>query len=300
MIGIYCIKNLINEKRYIGQSGNILKRWNSHISDLKNGSHRNRLLQSDFDKVGVEGFSFTVLEELEDRVNINEREQYWINKLKTFEEYNQQVSLSEENIDNIEYIPIEILNGINVSLRRHPKDGCISYITYEILIGILNEYYKSKDNKIDISISKILKMRNLKRGKATHKTCELYFNKLVDITLCNEPIIECVEYNPKYNKGNFVLLNNLFTKELKFMPYNKKIFNSLSTAMTKHLYLLINLHKLKTSNKVISINKDEIFIYDDSDIYSYNRKVKNAFEELVDRKLIKTFSTKEHSFEVHL
>lgn len=206
----------------------------------------------------------------------------------------------KKNIDNIEYIPIEILNGINVSLRRQPKDGCISYITYEILIGILNEYYKSKDNKIDISISKILKMRNLKRGKATHKTCELYFNKLVDITLCNEPIIECVEYNPKYNKGNFVLLNNLFTKELKFMPYNKKIFNSLSTAMTKHLYLLINLHKLKTFNKVISINKDEIFIYDDSDIYSYNRKVKNAFEELVDRKMIKTFSTKEHSFEIQL
>lgn len=300
MIGIYCIKNLINEKRYIGQSGNILKRWNSHISDLKNGSHRNRLLQSDFDKVGIEGFSFTVLEELEDRININEREQYWINKLKTFEEYNQQVSLSEENIDNIEYIPIEILNGVNVSLRRQPKDGCISYITYEILLGILNEYYNSKDNKINISISKILKMRNLKRGKASHKTCELYFNKLIDIKLHDKPVIECIEYNPKYNKGNFVLLNNLFTKELKFMQYNKKIFNSLSSTMTKHLYLLINLYKLKTSNSVININKNEIFIYDDNSKYSYNKKVKNAFEELINKELIKNFSEKEHTFEVRL
>lgn len=300
MIGIYCIKNLINEKRYIGQSGNILKRWNSHISDLKNGSHRNRLLQSDFDKVGIEGFSFTVLEELEDRININEREQYWINKLKTFEEYNRQVSLSEENIDNIEYVPIEILNGVNVSLRRQPKDGCISYITYEILLGILNEYYNSKDNKINISISKILKMRNLKRGKASHKTCELYFNKLIDIKLHDKPVIECIEYNPKYNKGNFVLLNNLFTKELKFMPYNKKIFNSLSSTMTKHLYLLINLYKLKTSNSVININKNEIFIYDDNSKYSYNKKVKNAFEELINKELIKNFSEKEHTFEVTL
>lgn len=300
MIGIYCIKNLINEKRYIGQSGNILKRWNSHISDLKNGSHRNRLLQSDFDKVGIEGFSFTVLEELEDRININEREQYWINKLKTFEEYNQQVSLSEENIDNIEYVPIEILNGVNVSLRRQPKDGCISYITYEILLGILNEYYNSKDNKINISISKILKMRNLKRGKASHRTCELYFNKLIDVKIHDKPVIECIEYNPKYNKGNFVLLNNLFIKELKFMPYNKKIFNSLSSTMTKHLYMLINLYKLKTSNSVININKNEIFIYDDNSKYSYNKKVKNAFEELINKELIKNFSEKEHTFEVRL
>ena len=115
-----------------------------------NGSHRNRLIQSDFDLVGIQGFSFNVLEELEDRVNINEREQYWINKLKTFNEYNQQVSLNEDNKNNIVYVPVEVLKGINVSLNRNTPDEYINYITYEIFIGLLNEYYENKSNKIYI------------------------------------------------------------------------------------------------------------------------------------------------------
>ena len=117
---------------------------------LINGSHRNRLIQSDFDLVGIQGFSFNVLEELEDRVNINEREQYWINKLKTFNEYNQQVSLNEDNKNNIVYVPVEVLKGINVSLNRNTPDEYINYITYEIFIGLLNEYYENKSNKIYI------------------------------------------------------------------------------------------------------------------------------------------------------
>ena len=80
-------------------------------------------------------------------------------------------------------------------------------------------------------------MRDLDRGRSTHKSCEFYFNKLNELKLFGKNIIEHIEYDPKYNNGNFVLLNNEFLKDLNFMPYNRKIFNSMSSAMSKHLYL---------------------------------------------------------------
>ena len=36
MIGIYKITNKINHKSYIGQSTNIEKRWNNHLSSVNN------------------------------------------------------------------------------------------------------------------------------------------------------------------------------------------------------------------------------------------------------------------------
>jgi group I intron endonuclease len=58
MIGIYKIKNLINDKVYIGQSWDIELRWRGHKSREYN-SH----LRSAFEKYGIVNFEFTVLRE---------------------------------------------------------------------------------------------------------------------------------------------------------------------------------------------------------------------------------------------
>ena len=63
MSGIYCIENLINGKKYIGQSVNIKRRLSIHKTLLKNGKHHNEFLQRAWDKYGVDNFAFYTLVE---------------------------------------------------------------------------------------------------------------------------------------------------------------------------------------------------------------------------------------------
>lgn len=44
--GIYCIENLVNNKKYIGQSVDIINRKQNHFSKLKNKHHENQYLQN--------------------------------------------------------------------------------------------------------------------------------------------------------------------------------------------------------------------------------------------------------------
>ena len=43
--GIYCIENLINNKKYIGQSVDIINRWRHHKNELNSKVHFNDYLQ---------------------------------------------------------------------------------------------------------------------------------------------------------------------------------------------------------------------------------------------------------------
>ena len=62
---VYCIKNLINNKVYIGETIKGKLRWKKHLTDLRGSYHGNKLLQEDFDKYGEEAFEWTILKEFE-------------------------------------------------------------------------------------------------------------------------------------------------------------------------------------------------------------------------------------------
>jgi len=80
LIGIYQIRNVINEKIYIGSAINIDRRWNEHVSLLKRTKHHSRHLQSAWNKYGEENFEFSILEECE-KEQLVEREQYYIDSV---------------------------------------------------------------------------------------------------------------------------------------------------------------------------------------------------------------------------
>lgn len=68
MRGIYKITNIKNNKVYIGESLNIVKRWSEHINQLRSNTHYNHKLQCDFNKYGVDSFKFEVLLALDDSI----------------------------------------------------------------------------------------------------------------------------------------------------------------------------------------------------------------------------------------
>lgn len=79
---IYCFKNIVNNKAYIGQTNNPTKRKNEHMKNVHDG-HKGILYHS-IRKYGEDNFSFDVIEECEDHLS-NEREIFWINFYDSFE-----------------------------------------------------------------------------------------------------------------------------------------------------------------------------------------------------------------------
>lgn len=59
--GIYQIRNIINNKIYIGQSIDLKLRKKMHFSNLRNNSHGNKHLQNSWNKYGSENFIFEIL-----------------------------------------------------------------------------------------------------------------------------------------------------------------------------------------------------------------------------------------------
>lgn len=85
---IYKYTNLINNKKYIGQTNNIDRRIREHKSNSfnpKSVNYNNKIHQA-IRKYGYDNFKIEILEIINDVDNydlVNEREQYWIKKEKS-------------------------------------------------------------------------------------------------------------------------------------------------------------------------------------------------------------------------
>ena len=81
---IYKITNNLNQKVYIGlTTKTIEQRWKEHLS-VVNKHKEKRPLYNAINKYGVENFSISIVEEVDDEF-LGEREKYWINQYNSYE-----------------------------------------------------------------------------------------------------------------------------------------------------------------------------------------------------------------------
>lgn len=119
---IYQAENLINEKKYIGQTRSFL--------DHRKAQHRNKMNKYDsyffraLKKHGWESFEWSILEEDIHLENLNEREVYWIQKLDTFNRKNGYNSTSGG--DQKKEVSLETREKISIarSGKKLSKEHC--------------------------------------------------------------------------------------------------------------------------------------------------------------------------------
>lgn len=161
MKGIYRIKNLINNKVYIGQSNDLTNRNRNHFYWLGRNEHHNEHLQKSYNKYGKENFIFEVLEETE---NLNERELFWLNEnggLNSVLNYNLKNPLTNGWSEYVRIGHTKTMTGENNpnygnSWNQEQKDNLSKQkkgLTLEDVLG------KEKADKVKLKMSKSQKGR---------------------------------------------------------------------------------------------------------------------------------------------
>jgi len=66
-IGVFQIRNLVNDKIYVDGSVNLDSIWNRNRVELNLGSHHNTALQSDWKIMGEDKFKYEILSEIDQK-----------------------------------------------------------------------------------------------------------------------------------------------------------------------------------------------------------------------------------------
>ncbi|MBS1796462.1 MAG: GIY-YIG nuclease family protein [Acidobacteria bacterium] len=105
-MGVFQIRNLTNDRLFIGSSTNLEGIFNRHRFQLVANGHPNKALQADWNALGAESFAFEVLEELDHREGLDDRkeleflEDLWLEKAAPYGErgYNEPKKSREERL----------------------------------------------------------------------------------------------------------------------------------------------------------------------------------------------------------
>jgi hypothetical protein len=103
-MGVYQIRNIANEKVFIGAAIDLPGVFNRHKFQLKMGKHPNAALQAEWNEFGAEGFAFEILDELTPREGRDHKEELafleelWLEKSLPYGDrgYNQKKKGREE------------------------------------------------------------------------------------------------------------------------------------------------------------------------------------------------------------
>ena len=151
MTYIYCITNIINNKRYVGKTTQSLEeRFRQHCQDSHKERCNKRPLYNAMNKYGIENFIIEGLEKVEDESNLSEREIYWIQELQTYGRNGYNATKGGDGKILYDYNEIiELYNlGYNYS-QISEKVGCCEDIIRKVLKANNIKIRKGNTKKID-------------------------------------------------------------------------------------------------------------------------------------------------------
>ena len=182
---VYKIKNLVNNKVYIGSTVNTKNREYKHFWMLNKGIHDNEHLQKSFNKYGSKNFVFEIVETCEEK-DLFIKENYYIEffKSNTFEcgynlattnhfrrnNYNNEVKvkLSKKNLEtNGNFIKFKLISLVNNT--SHTFDSLVEAANYIISNG----YSKATPRNVRMKLSNSLRGKKVNNGYngSIRKTC---------------------------------------------------------------------------------------------------------------------------------
>ncbi len=164
--GIYCLLNIITNKRYVGSTRNLRTRKYDHFKMLRANRHTNYKIQKDFNIYGEKNFEFVLLEFC-DSCDILQREQFWMDFLIAYDN-KYGYNLSSVAGSNLGYKHNEI-SIKNMSLAHKGKPNTENQkkkISEKNKIVMLNNINPAK-----LSVVQVKEMRELSKNGV--RNCEL-------------------------------------------------------------------------------------------------------------------------------
>jgi group I intron endonuclease len=177
--GIYQIRNLIDNKIYIGSAINLKSRESQHFRSLRNRTHKNSHLQNAYNKYGENSFIFCVIEIVEDKKYLIEKEQYWIDYCESYNrEYGYNICIIANSSLGVKRTA-ETKRKVSESLKGS-KNYNYGKIKSEETRKKLSDAHKGKkhseEHRRNNSITK--KGKNLGETNKNHKLTE---NEVIEI-----------------------------------------------------------------------------------------------------------------------
>lgn len=170
--GVYCLKNEVNKKIYVGSSEDCRERAGSHFSLLKFGKHHNKHLQNSFNQYGVENFRAFLIEEVKDLSTLRVREQYWIDFYRSYD--------SEVGYNMARYAENSLLGSIPWNKGLWKLRVSEQQLISEYLSGFKIKELTVKYNLAPLTVGKVLHTAGVTRpssGRPKGRECS---SKLID------------------------------------------------------------------------------------------------------------------------
>lgn len=202
--GVYVIENIVNGKKYVGQSSNIHLRWVKHRNDLANGTHHNYKLQADWEKYGGDAFVFKVLDCTANRAHLDVLEKMYVEKFD-----------SVKNGYNLTY------GGINCKVASEVK---------EKMSASHKGYIKSVSHRANLSQSltgKVTSTETIQRIKNTQvDRGQSYVNDDIFSKSVYEDFNELVKDGVKKNDASYMLVEKYNISIMTVYRIRKKYKNT--------------------------------------------------------------------------